>query len=100
MMFMFENGIIFLLENVVVVKVDMIGVVDGFFYYVKFCNLDGGNIIIIRESLVDEVGDGEIVVIGYLKFVIIIQDGVVFGYFFEGDGFEDVVVIVVFFFEF
>ncbi|KAK4655267.1 hypothetical protein QC762_301280 [Podospora pseudocomata] len=97
--FTFENGTALSLENVAAVKADMTGVVDGPSYYAKFCNPDGGNTTTIRESPVDEAGDGGIAVIGYPKPVIITQDGVVSGYFLEGDGFEDVAVIAVLSFE-
>ncbi|KAK4174531.1 hypothetical protein QBC36DRAFT_333498 [Triangularia setosa] len=97
--FTFENGTTLSLDNVAAVKADMTGVVDGPSYYAKFCSPNGANSTAPGRSQVTAAEEEEVTVIGYPKPVIITQDGVVSGYFLEGEGYEDVAVIAVLSFE-
>ncbi|KAK4197994.1 hypothetical protein QBC40DRAFT_332298, partial [Triangularia verruculosa] len=93
--FTFENGTTLSLENVAAVKADMTGVVDGSSYYAQFCNPDGTMKTTPVQNQATAEEDGQVVVIGYPKPVIITQEGAVSGYFLDGEGYEDVAVIAV-----
>lgn len=94
--FTFENGAMITLENIAIVKGNMTGVVDGHSFYAKFCNSNG----VIpstpsSQSQITAANDTSPVVSGYPKPVIITQDGILSGYYLEGEGFDNVAVIAV-----
>ncbi|KAK0621685.1 hypothetical protein B0T17DRAFT_579554 [Bombardia bombarda] len=88
--FTFENGTILTTENVAAVKGNMAGVTDGPSYYAKFCNPNGPNAVATTQAAEAQ----DVVLPGYPSPVIITSDGIVSGYFLDGEGFEDVAVIV------
>ncbi|GJC78846.1 peptidase S41 family protein ustP [Colletotrichum liriopes] len=93
----FENGTEVTFENHARIKKDLTGVVDGPSFYAKFCN---------PQSPASKAPAGTIatnatapILPGYPAPVTVTSDGVVSGYFLEGEGFEDVAVVVLTAFE-
>ncbi|KAL5086249.1 hypothetical protein Trisim1_009576 [Trichoderma cf. simile WF8] len=100
--FTFDNGTTATFENTASVKANMTGVVDGQSYFDTFCFL---SVDFFRRSAVPaepatigaraQPGQNP----GYPVPVLATNDGIVSGYFLEGDGLEDVAVISVLTFE-
>lgn len=91
--FTFQNGTTLVLENTASIVGDMTGVVDGKSFYEKFCTPRDPETGAPGES----DGDGQVP--GYPKPVLATKDGIVSGYYLEGEGLEDVAVIVLLAFE-
>ncbi|EFQ34011.1 uncharacterized protein GLRG_09155 [Colletotrichum graminicola M1.001] len=92
----FANGTEATFENHARVNRDLTGVVDGPSFYAKFCN---------PASPASNTAPGATptnttsVLPGYPSSIASTSDGIVSGYFLEGEGFEDVAVIVLTAFE-
>lgn len=99
----FENGTVATWENKATIKAPMTGVVDGESFYATFCNAEAPAVTSedanVAAAKVNAAGDNATTVEGYPKPVIITDDGIVSGYYLEGEGFEDVAVIVLLAFE-
>ena len=93
--FTFHNGSSLTLENTANVIGDMTGVVDGPSFYEKFCTPRDP----ATSASTTEEGDGNGQVPGYPEPVLATKDGTVSGYYLEGEGLEDVAVIVLLAFE-
>jgi hypothetical protein len=90
--FTFDNGTNATFENTASVKANMTGIVDGKSYFDTLCvlSIDG------RRSAVPatigaraQAGQNP----GYPEPVLATDDGIVSGYFLDGDGFDDIAVI-------
>ncbi|KAK1967003.1 hypothetical protein LY78DRAFT_577266 [Colletotrichum sublineola] len=92
----FANGTEATFENHAVVKRDLTGVVDGKSFYAKFCNPASPASNTPLGANLNLTGP---VLPGYPNPKAMTSDGVVSGYFLEGEGFEDVAVIAVTAFE-
>ena len=92
--FLFANGTFLNLENVAYVKGDFTGVTNGPSFYEKFCTPSNS------EAEAAQIAAEEAVVIsGYPDSVVTTNDGIVSGYYLDGEGFEDVAVISLLAFE-
>ncbi|GKT50867.1 peptidase S41 family protein ustP [Colletotrichum spaethianum] len=93
----FENGTEVTFENHATVKKDLTGVVDGPSFYAKFCN----PLIPASTTAAGTIASNATAPIlpGYPAPVVTTNDGIVSGYYLEGEGFEDVAVIVLTAFE-
>lgn len=92
--FTFENGTSATYENKASVIGDMTGVVDGPSFFDAFCSKEKA--AAERANKKEEEEKEPVVDVtppGYPKAVVKTQDGIVAGYFLEGEGFEDVAVI-------
>ncbi|KAK1522325.1 uncharacterized protein CCOS01_10037 [Colletotrichum costaricense] len=93
----FENGTEVTFENHARVKKDLTGIVDGPSFYAKFCNplspASG------TPSGTSPSNASTPILPGYPEPIVTTSDGVVSGYYLEGEGFEDVAVIVLTAFE-
>ncbi|KAK6221293.1 peptidase s41 family protein [Colletotrichum tabaci] len=95
----FENGTEVAFENHARVKKDLTGVVDGPSFYAKFCNPQSPASKTPAGTITPNATAPAPVLPGYPAPVIVTSDGVVSGYFLEGEGFEDVAVVALMAFE-
>ncbi|KAL1871100.1 hypothetical protein Daus18300_004845 [Diaporthe australafricana] len=95
----FANGTEVTLENYARIKVPLTGITDGESMYETFCNPNGYD----SGSAVTSVTNGTEATLasipGYPTPVIITDDAVVAGFYLDGEGYEDVAVIVLLAFE-
>lgn len=91
--FTYANGTELFVENVAYVKASFAGVTDGPSFYQKFCT---GPQATASVAAAEEVAAA---IPGYPDPVIQTNDGVVSGYYLEGEGFDDVAVISLLAFE-
>ena len=94
--FTFENGTTATYENKASVIGDMTGVVDGPSFFNSFCNIEKAAAEREKEEEEEEKPVVDATPPGYPEAVAKTQDGIVAGYFLEGEGFEDVAVITLF----
>ncbi|KAL7930666.1 hypothetical protein V8C35DRAFT_324143 [Trichoderma chlorosporum] len=96
--FTFDNGTNAVFENTASVKANMTGIVDGKSYFDTLCvlSIDG------RPSAIPATFSARAQPVqnpGYPEPVLTTDDGIVSGYFLEGDGLDDVAVISLLSFE-
>jgi hypothetical protein len=96
--FTFENGTTLTLENKAAVKANMTGVVDGETYYQTFCNTTSSSSSTADAASPIAAADDNTVT-GYPNPVVITGDGIVSGYYLDGEGYEDVAVLALLAFE-
>lgn len=90
--FSFDNGTDATFENTASVKANMTGIVDGQSYFDTLCILSiDGRRRAVPATIGARAQSGQNP--GYPEPVLATNDGVVSGYFLEGDGFDDVAVI-------
>ncbi|KAF9881453.1 hypothetical protein CkaCkLH20_00599 [Colletotrichum karsti] len=94
----FENGTEVTFENHATIKKALTDVVDGPSFYAKFCNPLSPAADTPASTTPSSSGSGALLP-GYPAPVITTPDGVVSGYYLEGEGLEDVAVIVLTAFE-
>lgn len=97
----FANGTEITLENYAHIKEPFTGVTDGETMYELFCNPDGytGELATASTASTEGTAASEVTMPGYPTPVVITNDAVVAGYYLEGEGYEDVAVIVLLAFE-
>lgn len=93
----FANGTEITLENYAHIKQPFTGVTDGESMYGVFCNPDGYSSAATAESTA--VTTASVTMPGYPTPVVITDDAIVAGYYLDGEGYEDVAVIVLLAFE-
>lgn len=93
----FANGTEITLENYARIKQPFTGVTDGESMYAVFCNPNGFSAAAAAESTAAAVAN--VTMPGYPTPVVITEDAVVAGYYLDGEGYEDVAVIVLLAFE-
>lgn len=81
----FSNGTEITLENYAHIKVPLTNVTDGVSMYEVFCNPNGYD---------SDPADDSNNLVGYPEPVIVTNDSVVAGFYLDGEGYEDVAVIV------
>lgn len=96
--FAFANGTVFTAVNPARVVLDMTGVVDGASFYAKFAaplTAGAANSVTARkvEKLAADKRAASARVEGYPEPVVSTKDGIVTGYFLEGDDVKDVAVL-------
>lgn len=96
--FEFANGTSVTFPNIATVNGDMTNVKDGASYYKKFCYVPPGTPVPVTNSSASKVSDDHTVP-GYPEPVMATTDGIVSGYYLEGEGVENVAVIVLLAFE-
>lgn len=94
----FSNGTTIHFDNTASVVGNMKGVKDGKSFYNKFCYVKPGATPPQDDAPPESVSD-DYTVPGYPKPVMATKDGIVSGYFLEGEGLEDTAVIVLLAFE-
>lgn len=95
----FANGTDITLENYAKIKVPLTNVTDGEAMYEHFCNPHGYDGVDATASVTDSAADPSPTIVGYPKPVIITRDSIVAGFYLDGEGYEDVAVIVLLAFE-
>ncbi|OLN87550.1 hypothetical protein CCHL11_06180 [Colletotrichum chlorophyti] len=93
----FENGTETTFENHARIKKDLTGIVDGPSFYAKFCN--PASPASAAPAGTKSTNATAPILPGYPAPVVVTSDGVVSGYFLDGEGFEDVAVVVLTAFE-
>ncbi|KAI8180792.1 Peptidase S41 family protein ustP [Colletotrichum sp. SAR 10_75] len=95
----FANGTEVTFENHATVKKALTGVVDGPSFYAKFCN-PLSPAVDAPSSTTPSTGSGSSDLLpGYPSPIVTTPDGIVSGYYLEGEGLDDVAVIVLTAFE-
>ncbi|KAI7783505.1 peptidase s41 family protein [Diaporthe eres] len=95
----FANGTEVTLENYARIKVPLTGITDGESMYEKFCNPNGYDSSAATNAPTNVTSAAAATIPGYPTPVIITQDAVVAGFYLDGEGYEDVAVIVLLAFE-
>lgn len=95
----FANGTEVTLENYAQIKVPLDGVTDGASMYEVFCSPLGYNPELETATSNETTTASNTTMPGYPAPVVITSDAVVAGYYLDGEGFEDVAVIVLLAFE-
>ncbi|TPX09128.1 uncharacterized protein E0L32_001588 [Thyridium curvatum] len=96
--FTFANGTEATFENYARVKTSLAGITDGASMYQKFCSPSASATVAGRIGA--PVGAAAAAdVVGYPPAVISTEDGIVSGYYLEGDGLDDVAVVALLAFE-
>lgn len=96
--FTFDNGTSATFENTASVKANMAGIVDGQSYFDTLCVLSiDGRRRSVPATISARAQPGQNP--GYPAPVLATDDGIVSGYFLDGDGFDDVAVISILTFE-
>lgn len=93
----FANGTEITLENYAHIKQPFTGITDGESMYSVFCNSDGYSSAATAEAT--SVAAANVTIPGYPTPVVITSDAIVAGFYLEGEGYEDVAVIVLLAFE-
>lgn len=94
----FANGTEVTLENYARIKEPLTDVTDGASMYALFCNPDGYTGAPATSST-QAVAATNLTLPGYPTPVVITNDGIVSGYYLDGEGYEDVAVIALLAFE-
>lgn len=95
----FANGTQITLENYAHIKVPLTNVTDGESMYEVFCNPNGYDGGAATATVTDAPAAASASIIGYPEPVIVTNDSIVAGFYLDGDGYEDVAVIVLLAFE-
>ncbi|KAI3392721.1 hypothetical protein diail_5278 [Diaporthe ilicicola] len=95
----FANGTEITLENYATIKVPLTGVTDGESMYEVFCNPNGYDSGAAATSVTNSTEATLASIPGYPTPVIITNDSIVAGFYLDGEGYEDVAVIVLLAFE-
>lgn len=95
----FANGTGIVLENYANIKVPLTNVTDGETMYEVFCNPNGYDGDGATATITDTSTASLTTIAGYPDPVIITNDSVVAGFYLDGEGYEDVAVIVLLAFE-
>jgi hypothetical protein len=94
----FANGTEITLENYARIKVPLTGITDGESMYETFCDPKGYNGA-PTSTASNGTAAAPTTLTGYPKPVIITKDSVVAGFYLDGEGYEDIAVIVLLAFE-
>ncbi|TGJ79708.1 hypothetical protein E0Z10_g9057 [Xylaria hypoxylon] len=93
--FKFANGTSVEVDNVARLKKDWSGVVDGPSYFTKFAPGAKGSAAVAEAAPAPTATPAAVAgVPGYPAPIIISSDGIISGYYLEGEGFEDTAVLV------
>lgn len=95
----FANGTEITLQNYARIKQPLTGITDGESMYERFCNPNGYDSGASTTSVTNGTSAALTSIPGYPTPVIITQDAVVAGFYLDGEGYEDVAVIVLLAFE-
>lgn len=96
----FANGTEVTLENYAHIKEPLTDVTDGASMYALFCNPDGyTGAPATSSSSTQAAAASNVTLPGYPTPVVITNDGIVSGYYLDGEGYEDVAVIALLAFE-
>lgn len=95
----FANGTEVTLENYARIKQPLTGVTDGASMYALFCNPDGYSAAATAVQSTGQAASNATMGPGYPTPVVITDDAIVAGYYLDGEGYEDVAVIVLLAFE-
>ncbi|UKZ67911.1 uncharacterized protein TrAtP1_009071 [Trichoderma atroviride] len=97
--FTFDNGTSATFENTASVKANFTGIVDGQSYFDTLCvlTIDGGPREEPAATISARAQSGQVP--GYPAPVLATDDGIVSGYYLEGEGFDDVAVLSLLTFE-
>lgn len=95
----FANGTEITLENYAHIKEPFTGVTDGETMYEVFCNPNGYSGSAVDATATAADNSTSVTMPGYPSPVIITDDAIVAGYYLDGEGYEDVAVIVLLEFE-
>lgn len=95
----FANGTEITLENYAHIKQPFTNVTDGESMYEVFCNPNGFGSDAATAAATDATLASNITIPGYPTPVIITNDSIVAGFYLDGEGYEDVAVIVALAFE-
>lgn len=97
----FANGTEVTLENYAHIKQPLTGVTDGASMYALFCNPDGytAAATAVQSTNTTQAASNVTMGPGYPPPVVITDDAIVAGYYLDGEGYEDVAVIVLLAFE-
>lgn len=93
----FANGTEVTLENYARIKESFANVTDGASAYARFCNPNGFDAAV--DSTAVTLAGSNVTIPGYPTPVIITDDSIVAGFYLDGEGYEDVAVIVLLAFE-
>lgn len=95
----FANGTEITLENYARIKVPLTGITDGESMYETFCNPNGYDSGAAATSVTNATSATLASIPGYPTPVVITDDAIVAGFYLDGEGYEDVAVIVLLAFE-
>lgn len=95
----FANGTEITMPNYASIRVPLTGITDGESMYERFCDPSGYDSGETTGSPTNDTSPPATSIPGYPKPVVITSDAVVAGFFLEGEGYEDVAVIVLLAFE-
>ncbi|KAJ0114988.1 peptidase s41 family protein [Diaporthe amygdali] len=95
----FANGTEITLENYARIKVPLTGITDGESMYETFCNPNGYDSGAAATSVTNATSATLASIPGYPTPVVITNDAIVAGFYLDGEGYEDVAVIVLLAFE-
>lgn len=95
----FANGTEITLENYARIKVPLTGITDGESMYETFCNPNGYESGSTTAAPTNSTSAAAASIPGYPTPVIITNDAVVAGFYLDGEGYEDIAVIVLLAFE-